>query len=68
MIKLALHTNSTTFICYVMLQVDSSFRLIEILNLEWAVLSPKSNKDAIPNEVTTSIILPCPRRGDISIV
>ncbi len=32
MIKSALCTNSATFICYVMLQVDSSCRLIEILN------------------------------------
>jgi hypothetical protein len=39
MIKSALHTNSTIFICCVMLQVDSLCRSIGILNLEWAVLT-----------------------------
>ncbi len=68
MIRSTLRTNSATFICYVMLQVDSLCRSIEILNLEWAVLLPRNNKDAIPNEVTTSMILPCPRRRDRSIV
>jgi hypothetical protein len=38
------------------------------LNLEWAVLPPRSNKDAIPNEATASTILPCPRRRDRSVV
>ncbi len=47
MIKSTLHTNSTTFIYYVMLQVDSLCRSNRILNLEWAVLLPISNKDAI---------------------
>ncbi len=68
MIKSALRTNSATFICYVMLQVDSSCKSIRILNLEWVVLLPRSNKDAIPNEATASTILPCPRRQDISVV
>ncbi|KAH8971434.1 hypothetical protein BDL97_02G142100 [Sphagnum fallax] len=68
MIRSALCTNSATFICCVMLQVDSSCKSIEILNLEWAVLSPRSNKDAIPDEATTSTILPCPRRWDKSVV
>ncbi|KAH9545592.1 hypothetical protein CY35_12G056000 [Sphagnum magellanicum] len=68
MIRLALRTNSATFICCVMLQVDSSCRSIGILNLEWAVLPPKNNKDAIPNEVTASMILPCPRRWDRNVV
>ncbi|CAM6015528.1 unnamed protein product [Sphagnum balticum] len=68
MIRSALHTNSTTFICCVMLQVDSSCRSIEILNLEWAVLPPRNNKDAIPDEATISTILPCPRRRDRSVV
>ncbi len=39
-----------------------------ILNLEWAVLPPKSNKDAIPDEATINTILPCPCRWDRSIV
>ncbi len=68
MIKSALRTNSATFICCVMLQVDSSCRLIKILNLEWAVLPPKNNKDAILDEATASTILPCPHRWDISVV
>ncbi|KAH9544883.1 hypothetical protein CY35_12G019400 [Sphagnum magellanicum] len=68
MIRLALRTNSATFICCVMLQVDSSCRSIGILNLEWVVLPPGSNKDAIPDEATTSTILPCPRRRDRSVV
>ncbi len=67
-IKSALRTNSATFICCVMLQVDSSCRLIGILNLEWVVLSPKSRKDAILDEATPSTILPCPRRRDKSVV
>ncbi|CAK9871460.1 unnamed protein product [Sphagnum jensenii] len=68
MIRLVLRTNLATFICCVMLQIDSSCRSIEILNLEWAILPPKSNKDAIPNEATTSMILPCPRKQDRSII
>ncbi len=68
MIRSALCTNSTTFICCVMLQVDSSCRSIKILNLEWVVLPPKSNKYAIPDEAIASTILPCPRRWDISVV
>ncbi len=68
MIRSALHTNSATFICCVMLQVDSSCRSIGILNLEWAVQPPGSNRDAIPDEATTSTILPCPRRRDRSVV
>ncbi len=68
MIRSTLRTNSATFICYVMLQVDSSCRSIGILNLEWAVLLPRSSKDAIPNEATTSTILPCPRRWDKNVV
>ncbi|KAH8968659.1 hypothetical protein BDL97_03G140100 [Sphagnum fallax] len=68
MIRSALRTNSATFICCVMLQVDSSWRSIGILNLEWAVLPPGSNKDAIPDEATTSTILPCPRRRDRSVL
>ncbi len=68
MIISALHTNSATFICCVMLQVDSSCRSIRILNLEWAVLSPKSNKDAIPNDTITSTILPCLRRRNKIVV
>ncbi len=67
-IKSTLRTNLATFICYVMLQVDSSCRSIGILNLEWAVLPPRSNKDAIPDEATTSTILPCPHRRDKSVV
>ncbi|CAM6023861.1 unnamed protein product [Sphagnum balticum] len=68
MIKSALHTNSATFICCMMLQVDSSCRLIGILNLEWAVLPPRSNKNAIPDEATVSTILPCPRKRDRIVV
>ncbi len=68
MIKSALRTNSATFICCVMLQVDSSCKSIGILNLEWAILPPKSNKDAIPDEATVSTILPCPHKQDISVV
>jgi len=68
MIISALHTNSTTFICCVMLQVDSSCRSIEILNLEWAVLLPRSSKDAILDEATISTILPCPHRRDKNVV
>ncbi|KAH9539020.1 hypothetical protein CY35_15G037200 [Sphagnum magellanicum] len=68
MIRLALRTNSATFIYCVMLQVDSLCRLIIILNLERAVLPLGSNKDAIPDEATTSTILPCPRRWDKSVV
>ncbi len=30
--------------CLMMLQVDSSCKLIEILNLEWVILLPRSNK------------------------
>ncbi|KAH8954739.1 hypothetical protein BDL97_08G096800, partial [Sphagnum fallax] len=37
-------------------------------NLEWAVLPPGSNKDAIPDEATASTILPCPRRRDRSVL
>ncbi|CAK9276115.1 unnamed protein product [Sphagnum jensenii] len=68
MIKSTLRTNSATFICCVMLQVDSSCRSIGILNLEWAVLPPGSNKDAIPDEATASTILPCLHRRDKSVV
>ncbi|KAH9551867.1 hypothetical protein CY35_09G035800 [Sphagnum magellanicum] len=68
MIRSALHTNSATFICCVMLQVDSSCRSIGILNLEWTILSPRSNKDAIPNEATTSTILPCLSKQDKSVI
>ncbi|KAH9543964.1 hypothetical protein CY35_13G092500 [Sphagnum magellanicum] len=68
MIRSTIRTNSATFICCVMLQVDSSCRLIGILNLEWAVLPLGSNKDAIPDEATASTILPCPRRWDRSVV
>ncbi len=68
MIRLALHTNSATFICCVMLQVNSLCRLIKILNLEWAVLPPRSGEDAILDEATTSTILPYPRRQDKIVV
>ncbi|KAH9561769.1 hypothetical protein CY35_05G039900 [Sphagnum magellanicum] len=68
MIRSALCTNSATFISCVMLQVDSSCRSIEILNLEWAVPLPGSNKDVIPNKATASTILPCPHRQDRSVV
>ncbi len=68
MIKSALHTNSATFIYYVMLQVDSSCRSIGILNLKWVVLPPRRSKDAILDEATTSTILPCRHRRDRSIV
>ncbi len=68
MIRPALRTNSATFICCVMLQVDSSCKSIGILNLEWAILPPRSSKDAIPNEATASTILPCPHRQDRSVV
>ncbi|CAK9865282.1 unnamed protein product [Sphagnum jensenii] len=68
MIKSALRTNSATFICCVMLQVDSSCRSIGILNLEWAIMPPRNNKDTIPNEATASTILPYPRRRDRSVV
>ncbi|CAK9227532.1 unnamed protein product [Sphagnum troendelagicum] len=68
MIRSALRTNSATFICCVMLQVDSSCRSIGILNLEWAVLPPGSNRDAIPDEATVSTILPCPHRRDKNVV
>jgi hypothetical protein len=68
MIRSALRTNLATFICCVMLQVYSSCRSIGILNLEWAVLPPRSNKDSIPDEVTASTILPCPHRRDRSVV
>ncbi|KAH9556996.1 hypothetical protein CY35_07G062800 [Sphagnum magellanicum] len=68
MIRSTLRTNSATFICCVMLQVDSSCKSIGILNLEWVVLPPGNNKDAIPDEVIASTILPCPRRRDRSVV
>ncbi len=68
MIKSILRTNLATFIYCVMLQVDSSCRSIRILNLEWAVLPPGSNKDAILDEATTSTILPCPLKQDRSVV
>jgi hypothetical protein len=68
MIKLALRTNSTTFIYCVMLQVDSSCKSIKILNLEWVVLPPRSSKDVIPDEATTSTVLPCPHRRDRFVV
>jgi hypothetical protein len=51
-----------------MLQVDSSCRSIGILNLELAILPPRNNKDAIPDEATTSTILLCPRKWDRSVV
>jgi hypothetical protein len=38
------------------------------LKLEWAVLPPRSSKDAILDEVIASTILPCPHRWDISII
>ncbi len=65
---LTLRTNSATFIYCVMLQVDSSCRSIGILNLEWVVLPPRSNKDAILDEATVSTILPCPHRRDRIVV
>ncbi|CAK9864216.1 unnamed protein product [Sphagnum jensenii] len=68
MIRSVLRTNSATFIYCVMLQVDPSCKSIRILNLEWAILLPGSNKDAIPNEATASMILPCPRKRDRSVV
>ncbi len=68
MIRSALRTNSATFICCVMLQVNSLCRSIGILNLEWAVLLPRSNKDAIPDEATASTILPYPHKQDRSVV
>ncbi len=68
MIRSALRTNLAIFICCVMLQVDSSWRSIGILNLEWVVLPPRSNKDAILDEATISTILLCPRRRDRSVV
>ncbi len=68
MIRSTLRTNSATFIYCVMLQVDSLCKSIRILNLEWAVLPPRSNKDAIPDEATTSTIFPCPCRRDRSVV
>jgi hypothetical protein len=68
MIRLTLHTNSATFICCVMLQVDSSCRSIKIFYLEWAILPPRINKYAIPNEVIASTILPCLREWIKSVV
>ncbi|CAK9217962.1 unnamed protein product [Sphagnum troendelagicum] len=68
MIKSTLRTNLATFIYCVMLQVNSSCKSIEILNLEWAVLLPRSNKDAIPNEAIASTILPCLCKWDRSVV
>ncbi|KAH9555705.1 hypothetical protein CY35_08G129600 [Sphagnum magellanicum] len=68
MVRSTLCTNSATFIYCVMLQVDSLCRSIEILNLEWAVLLPRSNKDVILDEATTSTILPCLHRWDRSVV
>ncbi len=68
MIRSTLCTNLATFICCVMLQVDSSCRSIGILNLEWAVLPPGSNRDAIPDEATASTILPCLHRQDKNVV
>ncbi len=68
MIISILCTNLATFICCVMSQVDSSCRSIGILNLEWVILPPRNSKDAIPDEATISTILPCPRKGNISVV
>ncbi len=68
MIISSLCTNSATFICCVMLQVDSLCKSIGILNLEWAVLSPISSKDAIPDEAIASTIFPCLQRRDRSVV
>jgi len=67
-IRLTLRTTSATFIYCVMLQVDSFCISIEILNLEWVVLPPRSSKDAILNEATASTILPCPCRQDRNVV
>ncbi|KAH9564066.1 hypothetical protein CY35_04G004600 [Sphagnum magellanicum] len=67
MMMRALRTNSVTFICCVMLQVDSSCKSIGIWNLEWAVLPPRSSKDVIPDEATISTILLCPHRRDRSV-
>ncbi|KAH8963212.1 hypothetical protein BDL97_05G140700 [Sphagnum fallax] len=33
-----------------------------------SILLPRSNKDAIPEEAIVSMILPCPRRRDKSVV
>ncbi|KAH9537306.1 hypothetical protein CY35_16G045300 [Sphagnum magellanicum] len=68
MIRSTLRANSATFIYCVMLQVNSSCRSIGILNLEWVVLPPRSNKDVIHDEAITSTILPCPHRWDRSAV
>ncbi len=68
MIRSALRTNSATFIYCVMLQVDSLFRSIEILNLEWAILPFRNSKNAILYDTTASTILPCPRRRDKIVV
>jgi hypothetical protein len=68
MIRSILRTNLATFICCVMLQVDSSCKSIGILNLEWAVLPPRSSKDAIHDEAPISTILPCPHRRDRNVV
>jgi hypothetical protein len=68
LIRSDLCTNSATLIYYVMLQVNSSCRSIRILNLEWAILPPRNNKDAIPDETTISTILPCLHRQDRNVV
>ncbi|KAH8947027.1 hypothetical protein BDL97_11G018100, partial [Sphagnum fallax] len=47
---------------------SNCIKSIEILNLEWAILPPRSNKDAIPGEATTSTILPCPCKWDKNVV
>jgi hypothetical protein len=44
------------------------YKSIGILNLEWAVLPPRSSKDVILDEATASTILPCPHRRDRRIV
>ncbi len=68
MIRSTLRTNSATFICCVMLQVDSSCRSIGILNLEWVVLPLRSSKDAIPDEAIASTILLCLHKRNRSVV
>ncbi len=68
MIRSTLRTNSATSIYCVMLQVDSLCKSSGILNLEWPIMPPRSNKNAIPNEATASTILLCPRRRDRIVV
>jgi hypothetical protein len=51
-----------------MLQVEFSSVGTGILNLEWAVLPPGNNKDAIPLVATVKTIFCCARKADARVL